>query len=616
MNKTDVARHTTVGISFNGTDITNDIKPYFLSLSYTDCEEGETDDLQIKLQDRDGIWIEKWLNDAIGSVSYTPASPTKTQIAKPSENYDPETPPEYIYNRKLELHNAKAYISPDSEEPFCTISGTYYYWHYSIINGKIRITDSESKTDLAGGALFWISTEDFGNGLTYKTFLENDPSLNYDSQNKTSKVTGNNQLSGSYVSIAEYKKLGNIGEEINANEMKVKGIYAEPKTGMKLFLNRVPLFESSTSTKPYIKSGYYYIWDAAIVNGRMRITNLMENVGKPGQVTGWVDKGYIERSLVDTGIEVKNDIDHSGHLFISAYICRHNWLGNGKEDVIHCGEFELDDITASGPPAIISLKASSLSFTTTIRQTKKTKAWEKYKLSGIAEEMAQQNGMKCMFLSSYNPSYDRVEQFNMSDISFLSKLCTSAGISLKATSNMIVLFDQSEYENGNVVMKVNRGDGSYAKYKLSAGKADKQYTSCRVCYTTPSGQLIEAIAKTEDYAEKSGNSQQQVVPNVKEPNEADTTEQQSEQQLVIHAKVSSIAEAQTLAEKLLRYYNKFERSLSFTFPGNHTLVAGVCIEVGNWGAFNGKYIIKKAVHKVDNNGYTTQIELRKVLEGY
>ena len=38
-----------------------------------------------------------------------------------------------------------------------------------------------------------------------------------------------------------------------------------------------------------LKSGTYYIWDNEIINGRIRITNSKSNVGKAGQVTGWID---------------------------------------------------------------------------------------------------------------------------------------------------------------------------------------------------------------------------------------------------------------------------------------------------------------------------------------
>ena len=56
MSDKTMARRTDIEINFDGTDITGSIRPYLLSVTYTDNEEDETDDLQIKLQDRDSVW--------------------------------------------------------------------------------------------------------------------------------------------------------------------------------------------------------------------------------------------------------------------------------------------------------------------------------------------------------------------------------------------------------------------------------------------------------------------------------------------------------------------------------------------------------------------------------
>ena len=42
-NKQDQARRTAVEISFDGADITKDIKPYLLGVTYTDNEEDAAD---------------------------------------------------------------------------------------------------------------------------------------------------------------------------------------------------------------------------------------------------------------------------------------------------------------------------------------------------------------------------------------------------------------------------------------------------------------------------------------------------------------------------------------------------------------------------------------------
>ena len=84
-------------------------------------------------------------------------------------------------------------------------------------------------------------------------------------------------------------------------------------------------------------------------------------------------------------------------------------------------------VEASGPPSVVVVKATALPFSSSIRQTKKTKAWESYTLSGIANQVAGQNGLKCMYESSINPSYGRVEQNKQSDIKLLERLCKDVG---------------------------------------------------------------------------------------------------------------------------------------------------------------------------------------------
>lgn len=66
-------------------------------------------------------------------------------------------------------------------------------------------------------------------------------------------------------------------------------------TGKKLTLTNIPCYASSTEKTNFKKkSGTYYVWSKEIVNGRIRITNSKSNVGKSGQVTGWIDKKYAE----------------------------------------------------------------------------------------------------------------------------------------------------------------------------------------------------------------------------------------------------------------------------------------------------------------------------------
>lgn len=282
-------------------------------------------------------------------------------------------------------------------------------------------------------------------------------------------------------------------------------------------------------------------------------------------------------------------------LKIQCVIVRKNWNGDGSDLVLDCGQFELDTVDLSGPPAVVVLKATSLPFSSQIRQTEKSRAWESYTLSGIAAEMAASSGMACLYESAGDPFYERAEQYKTSDIAFLSALCHDAGISLKATGNILVLFDQADYEAKGTVLTLKRGSGAYTKYKLDISSADTLYASCRVSYSDPAtGVCVEGTAFVEDFDASAKNNQQ----------------------LEVTAKVNTAAEAKVLAEKHLRLHNKYTRTATFTIPGNPNVVAGVTVALEDWGGWTGKYLVSQARHSVDGSGYTTQIRLRRVLEGY
>lgn len=284
----------------------------------------------------------------------------------------------------------------------------------------------------------------------------------------------------------------------------------------------------------------------------------------------------------------------SGKFKISADIIQENWQGGGKDTRLPCGEFELDSVETTGPPSVVMVKSTALPFSSSIRQTKKTKAWENYSLSGMANEIAGANGLSCLYESSINPSYDRIEQNKQSDIKLLERLCKDAGLSLKATDKMIVIFDQSKFEKRAPVRTIRKGQG-YLSYSLRTNTAGTQYTSCRVSYADPlTGKKIEGIARVDDYDEEAKNNQQ----------------------LEIKAKVASAGEAKSIAEKRLRLHNKFSKTGKFVFPGDPVLLAGNTVQLERFGVFNGKYLIDQAVHKVDSSGYTTTVQIRRIIGGY
>jgi len=282
-------------------------------------------------------------------------------------------------------------------------------------------------------------------------------------------------------------------------------------------------------------------------------------------------------------------------LQIQAAFVQQNWNADGKDTLLDCGEFELDSITESFPPMTVTIKATSLPYRATVRQTQKSRAWEATSLSAIANQIAFENDMLCMFESENDPTFIRVEQFKTSDIAFLSQLCKDAGISLKATNHMLVLFHQATYEAKEPALSFTYGDGSYLTFKGNIGKSDTSYTVCRVYSFDPeTKKTIEGFAYVTNYKKDNPNNHL----------------------LELQAKVSSIADAQKLAQIQLRLHNKYAQTCTLTLVGNPQIVSGMVVELKKWGLWSGKYMVKQAVHTLNSSGYVTKITLRHVLEGY
>lgn len=448
MSSRDLARRARVEISFDGKDITSSIRPYFNSLTYTDNQEDEADDLSLSLEDSDSIWMEQWLTQIVNAAA--------SQSDQPAAAETPAT--------------------------------------VSVGSSGDDVRKMQSMLVAAGYSL---------------------------------PVSGVDGIFGAETraAVIAYQQ---------DNGLAVDGICG-PET-----------------------------WGALLG------TNAAASA--------------------------------AAGLAISAVIIRQNWNGQGEDEILDCGQFTLDKVDYSGPPATLKISATALPFTSGIRQTAKCKAWEAYHLSGIANEMAAMGGMNCMYLSTSNPYYERVEQYQTSDIEFLKQLCHDAGCALKATNKMIVIFDQADYESRPAVRIVKKGNpegaekDGYTKFKLSMSTADSQYQACRVWYNDPaSGSCIEGWAYDESYDESKDDNQT----------------------LEINQRVATIGEAQTLAEKNLRLHNKFAREVQFTFPGDPALMAGLCLELEGWGGWSGSYIITQSKHTVKaSGGYQTVVNARRKLEGY
>lgn len=551
MSDSRLARRTEAQVYFAGVDISAAVNEDLISLSFTDNEEDAADDLQIKVSDRDGKWLCKWLNSMVNEAA-SGGEIISTPEAANMAGSD---------NSKGGTSNGGGSIS----------NGTSYK---VTANGGVNVRSNASESGKLLGKLA------YGTIVTVNKFSGEWANITY--SGKSAYIKGNN-----------LKVLGSGGGSSTSS------------TAAQAY--------SSGSGSASTGGGSWAIGDEVIANGRPQYSSY--GLGKPGfMVTD--HKGKITHLNLKSGIPYPIHVDYLGWfaenqvrkvggeepkqeekpasvgLKISASIVRKNWNGDGKDDVLDLGQFELDSVNAKGPPSTVTIKGTALPYSSAIRQTEKSKSWESVTLKDIAGTIAGSGGMALMYESDNNPSFERVEQYRMSDIAFLQKLCHDAGASLKVSNNIIVIFDQAKYESRKAVKTISRGEsGGYKDYSLST-VTNGSYSSCRVSYTDSSGNVIASTEYAEGYnADNKGN-----------------------QQLEVSQKVGSVAEAQALAHKILRLHNKFEYEASFTFPGDPSLAAGLTVMLSGFGAWDGKYLIKQTKHSLSRSGFTTQINLRKVLE--
>jgi len=266
-----------------------------------------------------------------------------------------------------------------------------------------------------------------------------------------------------------------------------------------------------------------------------------------------------------------------------------NWESEGDTRELPFGKFDVDEISISGWPHEAKIKLISVPVTGGMNSVKKTRAWEKVKLSQIAQDVAGSAGMELFYDTEEDPMQERAEQSEQTDLSFLQKLCKDAGLSLKVTDKKIVIFDVSKYEKEDPVLTIVNGSSAVKSFECRQ-TVHQIYKACHVKYKhSKKDELIE-FTFTDPRREKG-------------------------ETLEINEKVESVAEAEKLAKKKLREKNLEETAVSLTMVGNFALLASNTVELKNFHTFDGKYLITKSSHEV-GNGYTTKVDLRRVIDGY
>lgn len=256
--------------------------------------------------------------------------------------------------------------------------------------------------------------------------------------------------------------------------------------------------------------------------------------------------------------------------------------------VLHCGTFFIDTVRDSGPPSVVTIKATSADLATNLRREEKTRAWEHVSLRKLFEDVAANGGLSLSYLANINPTYQRIEQKKESDLAFAQRLAANEDLRLKVAGASLVIFDVDEHASASeIVTFAKNGQTTVIGWELETQNS-QAYSACVVKYRSPQKKaLIE-------YAYRPPN-----------PPEVGAT-------LRVNQRCESIAQAQRVAKARLAAANRHVGTASMTVVGDTRLVAGANIRLdASWGSYAGKYAIEEAIHSLWP--YATELKLRRLI---
>lgn len=319
------------------------------------------------------------------------------------------------------------------------------------------------------------------------------------------------------------------------------------------------------------------------------IAPFIESLSFTDNASGESDR--FEMGLEDRAGLWENDWFPTKGAQMNADLIARNWRPGEDEIAYPLGKMEIDEFEFSGPPKKFKIKALSVYASGQIRETR-SKGWENVTLKAILQEIAARHGLGALYEAAYNPVYDRRDQNEESDSTFLLKLCNDAGLCLKFTDGQIVIFDEEEYEKRAPLFTIENGASEVISFSFRT-KNTEVFQAAKVTY-------------------RRGKKKQTITGEMKAL-DVDSTGKV----LKIKKKVASGAEAERLAKKELRKKNRDQNTANFVIPWRPDAPAGCMVEVKGYGEFDGRYMIDQAQHTIrESGGSRISLDLHKKLEGY
>ncbi len=252
-------------------------------------------------------------------------------------------------------------------------------------------------------------------------------------------------------------------------------------------------------------------------------------------------------------------------------------IGYDGGELLPCGDFQVDELELERPD-LFHLRCIS-AFVTPAMRTANSLGYENQTLTQIAAAIATKYGLTVVGApDQINVVFERVTQKRETDLSFLRRLANEHGYDFTIRGTQLVFYSRAAIEASAPIWTIGRS--SVLEFRF-LNRTRQVYKAAQVAYqSAPAKQLIVQTA-------------------------AAATPAPTGDTLKLVRRCENGQQAALKAQAALHLCNMWFVEAEFVMPGTTLLVGGNAVSVAGWGAFDGTYLIERAVHRLERSGTRT-----------
>ena len=261
-------------------------------------------------------------------------------------------------------------------------------------------------------------------------------------------------------------------------------------------------------------------------------------------------------------------------------------IGYVGEQLLPCGDFQVDELSLDGPPDTLTLRGLSAYITPAMR-THNNIGYENQTLTQIVATIAAKYGYTAMFAGDVpNLKFARITQCQETDLAFLQRLARAHDYEFTVRGTQMVFYSRTTLEDTAPIVTIARNDLLRFVFRLTTHQI---YRTAEVSYLASDLKRLLTYNTTQGTAVPTGDT------------------------LKIVARCENGQHAMFKATSALHRANLVRATASLTAGGASAYSAGNTCLITGFGFNDGKYLIESARHRLDRaTGYTTEFEAYRV----